>query len=161
MRFHGSHVFNPAGLALLASVPLFGSTQSWWGALADLPWVWLPLLFAGGWFITDRLNKWPLVLAFTGAYFALFTGISLAAPDRVAELYRSPFLNAALFLAFFMLTDPPTSPVTTRGQAVVGVVAAVAACGALLLGAGQVYLLVGLLAGNLAVVALRRGGATA
>src|SRR5919199_1850832 len=32
------HIFNPAALALLVSVPLFGTGQSWWGALPDLPW---------------------------------------------------------------------------------------------------------------------------
>ena len=41
------HVFNPAALALLISVPLFGTGQSWWGALPDLNWPFLALLIAG------------------------------------------------------------------------------------------------------------------
>src|SRR3954452_20149313 len=42
------HLFNPAALALLASVPLFATDQSWWGALPDLPWPWVVVLLAGG-----------------------------------------------------------------------------------------------------------------
>jgi hypothetical protein len=33
-------VFNPAALALLASVLLSGSGHSWWGALGDVPGTW-------------------------------------------------------------------------------------------------------------------------
>src|ERR687885_700604 len=44
------HVFNPAALALLISVPLFGTGQSWWGALPDLRWPFaLVLLVSGAW----------------------------------------------------------------------------------------------------------------
>ncbi len=32
-----SNIFNPAALALVANSFLFGSGQSWWGALPDLP----------------------------------------------------------------------------------------------------------------------------
>src|SRR5919202_5979089 len=57
------HVFNPAGLALLVSVPLFGTGQSWWGALPDLGWPFVVVLIFAGAFIVDRINKFPLVLS--------------------------------------------------------------------------------------------------
>jgi Na+-translocating ferredoxin:NAD+ oxidoreductase RnfD subunit len=70
-------------------------------------------------------------------------------------MFREPFVQAALFLAFFMLTDPPTSPNRYLDQIWFGLVAAVSAGVAQLLGAGQVYLLLGVLVPN-AVLALVR-----
>ncbi len=142
------HVFNPAALALLVSIPLFATGQSWWGAGGDLAWPFLGLLIAGGALIVDRINKFPLVLAYAATYFGLFTLIALPDPAVVA-------VQAALFLGLFMLTDPPTSPGRYLDQVGIGVLAAVTACVGQLLGAGQAYLLLGVLVGN-AALALRR-----
>jgi Na+-translocating ferredoxin:NAD+ oxidoreductase RnfD subunit len=150
------HIFNPAALALFVSVPLFATDQSWWGALPDLPWPWLLVLLVGGAFVVDRVNKFPLVLSFLGIYFGLFTLVAFLDPMRVSEMFRTPFVQAALFLAFFMLTDPPTSPSRYTDQVWIGALVAAAGCVAQLLGAGQSFLLIGLLVGNLAL-ALRRG----
>jgi Na+-translocating ferredoxin:NAD+ oxidoreductase RnfD subunit len=152
---HRWHIFNPAALALLASVPLFGTGQSWWGALPDLSWPFVFVLLAGGAFIVDRINKFPLVLAFLGASFALLTVLGRIDALTAAELFRTPFVQATLFLALFMLTDPPTAPSRYTDQVVIGVLVAVASVAAKMLGAGQTYLLVGLLVGNLAL-AMRR-----
>ena len=59
------------------------------------------MLFATGVFITDPVNKVPLVIAFLGAYYALF-------------------------FAFFMLTDPPTSPTRYPDQILCGILVATA-----------------------------------
>jgi Na+-translocating ferredoxin:NAD+ oxidoreductase RnfD subunit len=142
------HIFNPAAFALLLSVPLFSSGQSWWGALGDAPGLFSLVLIACGVFIVNRLNKFPLVLAFLAAYFVAFATASIFNANAVAEMFRSPFVQSALFLAFFMLTDPPTSPNRLADQLWCGVIAAVVAVAAQLLGAGQVYLLLGVLAAN-------------
>ena len=149
------HVFNPAALALVVSVPLFGTGQSWWGALPDLSWPFVLLLIAGGAFIVDRINKFPLVLSYLGVSFALLTLLGMVEPLTAAELLRTPFIQATLFLALFMLTDPPTAPGRYSEQIALGVLVAVASVAAQVLGAGQVYLLVGLLVGNV-VLATRR-----
>lgn len=156
------HVFNPAALALLVSIPVFATTQSWWGTLPDLPWLWTLVLVAVDGFVVDRCNKFPLVLSFLGTYFSLFTlaafgllPVSAASADTVAGVFRSPFTNAVLFLALFMLTDPPTSPSRYEDQVWIGVIVAALSCVAQLQGVGQAYLLVGLLAGNLALACLR------
>lgn len=142
------HFFNPAALALVWAPIAFGSGESWWGALANLPWPWIGLLLLVGLFIVERLNKLPMVFSFLAAYFGLFTVLAYVSPTRVAEMFRDPFLQAALFLALFMLTDPPTSPNRLSDQVWFGVIAAVAAAAAQLVGAGQVYLLVGVLVAN-------------
>jgi Na+-translocating ferredoxin:NAD+ oxidoreductase RnfD subunit len=155
LRTEREHVFNPAALALVWAPIAFGSGESWWGALGDMPRLWLMVLVVAGAWLTDRLNKFPLVLTFLAAYFALFTFASYANPNAVAEMFREPFVQAALFLAFFMLTDPPTSPNRYADQVWFGLMAAVSACLAQLLGAGQVYLLVGVLVANAALAAVR------
>ncbi|MDQ6671122.1 MAG: RnfABCDGE type electron transport complex subunit D [Chloroflexota bacterium] len=155
LRGDREHIFNPAALALLWAPIAFGSGESWWGAFGDMPRIWIALLLVVGAFLTDRLNKFPLVLTFLGAYFGLFTLVSLGNPSGVAEMFREPFLQAALFLAFFMLTDPPTSPNQYGDQVWFGVLAALSAGLAQLLGAGQVFLLVGILAPNAALAVVR------
>ena len=158
LKTRQSHIFNPAALALVLSVPLFGTGQSWWGALANAPAFWLILLLAGGTFILERLNKFPLALSFLGVYFGLFAFAGLVGPSHVVEMFRVPFVNAALFLACFMLTDPPTSPGKLNDQVWFGGLVAIIAAVAQVVGVGQTYLLVGLLAGNLALALRRRAG---
>src|SRR5205085_12155635 len=142
VRTSREHIFNPAALALLWAPVAFGSGESWWGGLADLPWAWIAVLLLAGGLLTERLNKFPVVLTFLAAYFGFFTLASLGNPQGVAEMFREPFLQAALFLAFFMLTDPPTSPNRYSDQVWYGLLAAVSAGAAQLLGVGQVFLLV-------------------
>ena len=99
--------------------------------------------------LTDRINKMPLVLAFLGTYFLLFTATAFVSdPHRVAEIFRSPDVEAVLFFAFIILTDPPTSPAKYPDQIVCGVIVAVVSY-VLFEWAGVVYyLLAGVLAGN-------------
>jgi Na+-translocating ferredoxin:NAD+ oxidoreductase RnfD subunit len=149
LRSRVANLFNPAALAIVASFYVFHTGQSWWGALPEVtPWAQLALVAAGV-FITDRVNKMPLVLAFFGTYFLLFTVTAFVSdPQWVAEIFRPPDLEAALFFAFIILTDPPTSPTKYPDQIVCGVI--VAAVGYAFfewLGVSY-YLLAGVLAGN-------------
>ena len=149
VRTRSANVFNPAALALVATFYVFDTGQSWWGALPELPLAALTVLFASGIFITDRVNKMPAVLSFLGVYYLLFTISAFAGdPGRVAELYREPDLHAALFFAFFMVTDPPTSPPKARDQLVFGALVAVVSYGVFELVGAAYFLLAGLLVGN-------------
>jgi Na+-translocating ferredoxin:NAD+ oxidoreductase RnfD subunit len=149
LRTHWSNIFNPAALALVASSLLFQSGQSWWGALPDQGLAGVLLLLAAGGFMADRINKLPMVFVFLGAYFSLFTLASFfGQAGAAAEVYRTPDLQAALFFAFFMLDDPPTSPVRYEDQVVFGLLVAIVAY-YLLIAHGVVYFLpAALLAGN-------------
>ena len=149
LRTRSANVFNPAALALVATYYVFDTGQSWWGALPELPVLALTILFATGLFITQRVNKMPAVLAFLGVYFALFTATSFVSdPSKVAELYRAPDLHAALFFAFFMVTDPPTSPPKARDQVVFGVITGVVSYAVFELVGAAYFLLAGLLVAN-------------
>lgn len=148
-RTKSANVFNPAALGLVATYYVFNAGQSWWGALPELPPVAIAVIFATGIFITQRVNKIPAVLAFLGTWFALATLATFTGPAaHVAELYRAPDLHAALFLAFFMVTDPPTSPPKQRDQLVFGAITG-AASYAVFAWVGAVhFLLSGVLVGN-------------
>jgi Na+-translocating ferredoxin:NAD+ oxidoreductase RnfD subunit len=148
-RSRAANVFNPAALAIIASFYLFHTGQSWWGALTDLMPIAKVALIAAGVFIAGRVNKMPLVLAFLGAYFALFTVTAFVSnPLPVAEIFRTPDVEAALYFAFIILTDPPTSPAKYPDQIVCGLIVAVVSYAFFELAGVVYYLLAGVLAGN-------------
>jgi Na+-translocating ferredoxin:NAD+ oxidoreductase RnfD subunit len=155
LRTRREHIFNPAAFALVAVILIFGADESWWGALADLAWPLSLLLLAAGVIVAQKTNKFPQVLAFLASYFLLFTLVSLGNPAAVAEMFRDPYAQSALFLAFFMLTDPPTSPSRYVDQVWFGVLAAVICVATELVGLGEAYLLLGVLVAN-AALAVRR-----
>jgi Na+-translocating ferredoxin:NAD+ oxidoreductase RnfD subunit len=151
LRTRQANVFNPAALALVSMSFVLPMGQSWWGALPELSPVWLrATLLAGGIYITSRVNKMPLVLSFLGAYFCLFTAAAyLGDPRTVAQIFRSPDLEAALYFALIILTDPPTSPARYRRQWVFGVITAATGFAVFQIFGVAYHLLAGVLAGNL------------
>jgi Na+-translocating ferredoxin:NAD+ oxidoreductase RnfD subunit len=148
-RVRNANVFNPAAFALVATFYVFDTGQSWWGALPELPPITLVLLFATGIFITRRVNKMAGALAFLGCHYLLFTITAFAGdPARVSELYRAPDLQMALFFAFFMVTDPPTSPPKPRDQIIYGAITAAVSFAVFELLGAAYFLLAGLLVAN-------------
>jgi len=149
LRSRSANVFNPAALAIVVSFYLFHTGQSWWGALTEVPLFAQAALAIAGLFITDRVNKMPLILAFLGSYFLLFTVTAFVSdPQWVSEIFRPPDVEAALFFAFIILTDPPTSPAKYPDQIVCGVIVAAVSYGFFEWGGVVYYLLAGVLAGN-------------
>jgi len=149
LRTRSANVFNPAALGVVATFYLFHTGQNWWGALPDVTLIAQPVLIIAGIYITDRVNKMPLVLAFLGTYFLLFTITAFAGNPRwVSEIYRSPDIQAVLFFAFIILTDPPTSPPRYSDQLICGVIVAVASYAVFELIGAVYYLLAGVLVGN-------------
>jgi Na+-translocating ferredoxin:NAD+ oxidoreductase RnfD subunit len=148
-RTRSANVFNPAALGIVLTFYAFGTGQSWWGALPDAaPWLTI-VLVASGVFIADRVNKVPLVLVFLGVYYALFAATAFAGNTaRVAEIFRPPDVQMALFFACFILTDPPTSPVKYRDQIVCAAIVAVVSYLLFQFVGAAYYLLGGVLAGN-------------
>ena len=149
-RVRTANVFNPAALALIVSFYAFHTGQNWWGALVDLPLPALLLLVAAGLFIADRVDKMPLAICFLGSYFALFTAASFAGdPLKVAEIFRTPDAQAALYFAFFILTDPATSPTKHPDQIRCGILVALVSFAVFELWGVVYFLLAGTMLGNL------------
>ncbi len=82
VRTRSANVFNPAALALVVTFYPLGTGQSWWGALPELSPLAAVALFATGIYITDRVNKVPVVLSFLGVYFLLFTVTAFVGRSR-------------------------------------------------------------------------------
>ncbi|HLH73776.1 MAG TPA: RnfABCDGE type electron transport complex subunit D [Chloroflexota bacterium] len=149
-RTRWSNVFNPAAFALVVAYFAFASGQSWWGSLPDLSPFLICLIIGTGLLIDDYVNKLPAVLVFLGTYYSLFTlSAFVGDPSQVAEIFRSPDVNAAVFFAFFMLTDPPTSPARYRDQVKYSVIVAFASYLIFMVIGAVYYLPAGLLIGNL------------
>ena len=150
LRAGEATVFNPAALGLVVGYYLFHAGESWWGAQTDVDGLARLILLAAGIYITDRVNKTPLVLTFMATYFCLFTAAAfLGDPLSVAEIFHTPDLEMLLYFAFFILTDPPTSPPKYHGQVIYGPIVAAVSFGVFKF-TGLVYFpLAGVLAGNL------------
>jgi Na+-translocating ferredoxin:NAD+ oxidoreductase RnfD subunit len=142
-------IFNPAALGLLLSILIFQSQQSWWGAFGDLPSWTVVFLLIGGYAATNRIQKFPQVFSFLGTYFVLLFIMWYLHIGDIPDALLPPFINATLFFAFLMLTDPPTSPAKVKGQILFGILTAVV--GSVVYGffGGLMYLFIGLLVGNL------------
>lgn len=128
-RTRWGNIFNPAAFALILYTVLFHSAQSWWGAVPFSRVAGFPLLALAAWYIARKVNKLPLAMTFlavilTGTTVAAFLGDAQA----TAQVFRLPDINALVFFAGFMLTDPPTSPAKPADQvwfgAVVGLLGA-------------------------------------
>lgn len=141
-------IFNPAAFGLLVAIFLFSSGQSWWGALSALPGWTIIFLLIAGFLVTGRVNKFPQVFAFLGSYFLLLLLMGYFGFGQANDALRSPFLNSTLFLAFFMVTDPPTSPAKTQDQVCFGLITALVTATVYGVFGGLSFLLIGLLAAN-------------
>lgn len=149
LRFQ-ANIFNPAALGMIASYYLFHAAESWWGAQTDTIGPAAALLMLAGVYITNRVNKMPLVLTFLAVYFSLFTiAAYMSDPLKVAEIFRTPDIWAAIYFAFIILTDPPTSPVRYRDQVICGALVATVSCAVFVFTGVVYYLLAGVMIGNL------------
>jgi Na+-translocating ferredoxin:NAD+ oxidoreductase RnfD subunit len=151
LRSRQANLFNPAALAVVATFYVFNTGQDWWGALPEFTpaLLGLAVLLASGLFITDRVKKLPMALSFLGGYFGLFTLTAfVSSPAHVAEIFRTPDLQATLFFAFFILTDPPTSPTRARDQVFCGALVAASSYVVFEWVGAAYYLLAGVLVGN-------------
>lgn len=108
-----SHVFNPANLAaLLASCVLPGAWLSpgQWGSGALMA-LWLIAL---GGLVTRRITRWDVSLAFLFAWSALLASrlvwLDYAWDIGLAMWVQQVSNGATLLFAFFMISDPMTTP---------------------------------------------------
>lgn len=151
-------IFNPAAVGLLAALGIFSAPESWWAGMPLMPGWYLMLMLAVGMVVAVRVRKYAQVMTFMATYLAgmlalavLHWGLPSATP---ADALREPFINSALFLAFFMLTDPPTTPASQWGQVGFAALTGLISVTLYMRLGGLAYLLVGLLVGNLFTVLL-------
>lgn len=126
IRVHGKHVFNPANVALVSL--MLCSDQAWvssgqWGSAT----IGAFALACLGFLVLTRARRAETTLAFIGIFAGLLLARALWLGDPLSILLHQLQNGALLIFAFFMISDPKTSPNTARGRILYGaLVAAVA-----------------------------------
>ncbi|MEE9348099.1 MAG: RnfABCDGE type electron transport complex subunit D [Robiginitomaculum sp.] len=109
IRFKGKHVFNPANLALVFLALVFGGawvSPGQWGAAPLLAIV----LFGIGGAVSKKASRWDVSFAFLGFYAALVFARALWLGDPLSIPAHQLQSGALLIFAFFMISDPKTTP---------------------------------------------------
>jgi len=115
IRWNGKHVFNPTNFGLVVAILFTG--QAWvspgqWGSDA-----YLGFLFAclGG-LVVNRSSRSDVTYAFVGFYLAILFGRALWLGDPMGIPLRQLQSGAFLLFAFFMISDPKTTPDSRAGR---------------------------------------------
>lgn len=115
VRVHGKHVFNPANVALVALMLL--SDRAWvssgqWGS-ATIGAFGLACL---GFLVLTRAKRAETTIAFLIGYAALLFGRALWLGDPLSIPVHQLQNGALLIFAFFMISDPKTTPDAAPGR---------------------------------------------
>ena len=115
----GQHVFNAAALGAVALSVTGIYEFTWW---IGTPELFIPLLIAGL-VVVHKIRKWEMVGAFLLVSFIVFMYGEWQFEQNLSQSVSFFFLSySTLFLAFFMLTEPFTTPPTRRLQIFYGAV---------------------------------------
>jgi Na+-transporting NADH:ubiquinone oxidoreductase subunit NqrB len=117
LRFNGRHIFNPSNFAIVALLVFFASDIASFGSRWGTDPLFLFIILFFGVPVLWRAKK--LVLTFSMFFFfvliaslrAWYFGSSIVMTASIA------FSTGFVISFFFMITDPVTSPVTRKGQA--------------------------------------------
>jgi ferredoxin-NADP reductase/Na+-translocating ferredoxin:NAD+ oxidoreductase RnfD subunit len=107
------HIFNPAAIAVVLTALGPRQNASWWVGTASL----LPFVIVGGILIVRKLRREKMVYSFLIAttlstiFYAIIYKTSV-----MTSLDNMILSSAVFFLGFVMLTEPITSPPTSKKQ---------------------------------------------
>ena len=123
LRVRGKHVFNPANFALVSLMLL--SDAAWvssgqWGSAATGAFA----LACLGFIVLTRARRAETTFAFLAMYALLLIGRALWLDDPLSIPAHQLQNGALLIFAFFMISDPKTSPDTRTGRVVYGALVA-------------------------------------
>ena len=109
LRFNGKHIFNPANIALVTL--MFVSDRAWvssgqWGSAAIVAFT----LACLGFLVLTRARRAETTVAFLLAYATLMIGRALWLGDPLSIPLHQLQNGALLIFAFFMISDPKTTP---------------------------------------------------
>ncbi|MGJ8559383.1 MAG: RnfABCDGE type electron transport complex subunit D [Litorimonas sp.] len=115
LRWRGKHIFNPANFGLVIVSLIFGAawiSPGQWGAAP----VMAVLLLGLGGIVTGKAKRWDVSLALLGSYAALLFGRALWLGDPLSIPVHQLQSGALLIFAFFMISDPKTTPDARAGR---------------------------------------------
>ena len=126
LRVRGKHVFNPTNVALATVVLLTGAawvSPGQWGDSAFLAF----LLAGAGGLVVWRALRSDVALAFLLSWVLLLFGRALYLGDPLAIPLHQLESGSLLLFAFFMISDPKTTPDARGCRLAFGALVAVAA----------------------------------
>ena len=112
------HIFNPAAVAVVLTAQGPHQSASWWVGAAAL----LPFVLIGGVLVVRKIRRTRMVLSFFISSFLATILYAILSKSSVSTSIHSLIFNSAMFfLGFVMLTEPLTSPTTTKKQTWYGI----------------------------------------
>ncbi|MGB6230421.1 MAG: RnfABCDGE type electron transport complex subunit D [Litorimonas sp.] len=115
LRWRGKHIFNPANFGLVIVSLAFTSAWISPGQWGSAP-IFAVLLLGLGGVVTGRAKRWDVSLALLVAYAALLFGRAVWLGDPLAIPLHQLQSGALLIFAFFMISDPKTTPDARAGR---------------------------------------------
>jgi len=117
LRVNGKHIFNPANFGLV--IMALGFSGAWispgqWGAAPILA---IALAGFGG-IVTGKAKRWDVSLALLTSYGVLLFARALWLGDPLAIPMHQMQNGALLIFAFFMISDPKTTPNARIGRVI-------------------------------------------
>ena len=126
-RFRDKHLFNPTNFALVAMMLATGNhvwvSPGQWGSVAFFAF----LIACLGGLVVMRAARSDVTLTFLAGWLALIFGRSLWLGEPVAIPVHRLQNGALLLFAFFMISDPRTTPDSRAGRIVFALLVAVGA----------------------------------
>ncbi|MHB8508832.1 MAG: hypothetical protein ACYDGR_09320 [Candidatus Dormibacteria bacterium] len=143
VRVDGRHVFNPSNLGLIATFLVVGSPAVfpqylWWGPLQAPVLAALLVILGGAVWVLRPVRMIPMAVIFITLFAALVGARAATGACFAAIWHTGPICGAQywvnictspelLIFVFFMMSDPRTSPGSTRGRILYAALTAVMA----------------------------------
>jgi enediyne biosynthesis protein E5 len=123
IRINGKHIFNPANFAL--GVMLLGTDVAWispaqWGSATWAAFLFLSLATL----VLSRARRGDIAIAFLVTFIAILFGRALYLGDPWAIPLKQMQSGGLLLFAFFMISDPKTTPDTRAMRILYAVIVA-------------------------------------
>lgn len=115
VRWNGKHIFNPANFGLVVFSILFSAawiSPGQWGAAP----IFAILLAGLGGVVTGKAKRWDVSVALLGFYALLLYGRAIWLGDPLSIPTHQMQSGALLIFAFFMISDPKTTPDSRSGR---------------------------------------------
>ena len=126
IRYRGKHIFNPANFGLAVGMlltPHIWSSPGQWGSTAELA----VLIIGAGTLVTARSSRWDITAFFLVFWGMILFGRAWYLGDPTSIPLKQLKSGAVLVFAFFMISDPRSTPDHRLGRMILALLVALLA----------------------------------